>query len=364
MVAVMLYYCLLLNPQSDFRFTMFSMTNHDNVLHDWREQALAMERAIQTIILGQNPAIRLLMISVFARGHALLEGDVGVGKTTLLQALARVLGGAFNRVEGSVELLPNDLLYHAYIDESGRPRVEPGPLLRHDEELAVFFFNEINRARPQVHALLLRVMAERSVSAFNREYFFPYLLVFADRNRVEREETFELPSAARDRFMLEIPISLPNDSAIQRELMLNSRFHNHDELLAEIDMGRIDLAELSRFARIIQQEIHTSPDLEDYVLNLWRATHRPQDYGVAFDNADSEHLVLAGVSPRGASLLLRAARVTAWLDGRYAVLPQDIHTVFQPAVAHRIFLTPVYELRRETLIKPLIQQILERVSAP
>ena len=340
------------------------MTNNDNILHDWRAQALAMERAIQNIILGQDPAIRLLLIAMFARGHVLLEGDVGVGKTTLLQALARVLGGAFNRVEGSVELLPNDLLYHAYIDESGRPRVEPGPLLRNGEELAVFFFNEINHARPQVHALLLRVMAERSLSAFKREYRFPYLLVFADRNRVEREETFELPSAARDRFMLEIPISLPIDRAIQRELMLNPRFHNHAELLAEIDAGATDLAELNQVGQVIQREIHTSPDLEDYVLNLWRATHQPQDYAVTFDDADSGQLVLAGVSPRGASMLLRAARVAAWLAGRTAVLPEDIHAVFQPAVAHRIFLTPVYELRREALIKQLIQQILERVSAP
>ena len=338
--------------------------NHDANLQEWREHALRMEQSLQRVILGQPRAIRLLLIAVFARGHVLLEGDVGVGKTTLLQALARVLGGAFNRVEGTVELLTNDLLYHAFIDESGRPRVEPGPLLRYGDKLAVFFFNEINRARPQVHSLLLRVMAERSVSAFNRDYQFPNLLIFADRNRVEREETFELPSAARDRFMLEIPISLPEDPAVQRELMLNPRFHDTEELLAELEPAQVDLIELARVAHSIQRVISTTPELEQYALRLWHATRQPHEYGVQVDDADSEQLVLAGMSPRGVSMLLRAARVSAWLAGRSTVHPEDIHGVFREAVGHRIFLAPVYELRRAQLIGQLIRQILERVGAP
>ena len=120
-----------------------------------------------------------------------------------------VLGGDFARIEGTIDLMPNDLIYYTYISAEGRPAVEPGPLIEHGEDLAIFFFNEINRARPQVHSLLLRVMAERSVSAFNREFRFPHLLVFADRNRVEREETFEISSAARDRFMMEVTIDAP-----------------------------------------------------------------------------------------------------------------------------------------------------------
>ncbi len=103
------------------------------------------------------------------------------------------LGGDYERVEGTIDLMPQDLVYHTHIDRDGKPRVDPGPLLTHGEALSVFFFNEINRARPQVHSLLLRVMAERSLTAFNAEYRFPYLQVFADRNRVEKEETFELP---------------------------------------------------------------------------------------------------------------------------------------------------------------------------
>ena len=138
-----------------------------------------------------------------------MEGNVGVGKTTLLRALARGLGGQYQRIEGTIDLMPSDLIYYTYLDRNAKPCVDPGPLLTHGDQLATFFFNEINRARPQVHSLLLRVMAERSVSAFNTEFQLPYTQVFADRNRVEREETFELPAAARDRFLMEIKIDPP-----------------------------------------------------------------------------------------------------------------------------------------------------------
>ena len=151
---------------------------NEQQLQDWRNRACALEADLGSIILGLSPAIRLLMIAVFARGHVLLEGNVGVGKTTLLRALTRGIGGGYQRVEGTIDLMPQDLIYHTYIDAEGKPKVDPGPLLTQGEDLSVFFFNEINRARPQVHSLLLRVMAERSISAFNREYFFPHLQVF------------------------------------------------------------------------------------------------------------------------------------------------------------------------------------------
>src|SRR5688572_15278742 len=175
----------------------------DEQLQDWREQALRVEAEVGKVVVGQPDTIRLINVALFARGHVLLEGDVGVGKTTILRAFSRAIGGGFERVEGTIDLMPGDLIYHTYVDADGKPRIEPGPLLRHGERLTTFFFNEINRARPQVQSLLLRAMAERTVSAFNREYRFPHMIVFADRNRVEKEETFELASAARDRFMFE-----------------------------------------------------------------------------------------------------------------------------------------------------------------
>ena len=150
------------------------MKRDDEVLADWRGRALALEAEVARAVIGQARAIRLVNIAVFSRGHVLLQGDVGVGKTTLLRAFAHVLGGAFARAEGTVDLMPADLVYYTYISAEGRPAVEAGPLIRHGDSLAVFFFNEINRARPQVHALLLRAMAERSVWAFNREVALPH----------------------------------------------------------------------------------------------------------------------------------------------------------------------------------------------
>jgi MoxR-like ATPase len=137
-------------------------------LDAWRTRALELEHAIAGIVIGQERAIRLLTIAVFARGDVLLEGNVGVGKTVLLRGFARAIGGAYERIEGTVDLMPADLVYYTYVDEQGSPRVAPGPLLKHGEALSIFFFNEVNRARPQLHSLLLRVMAERSVTAFNR----------------------------------------------------------------------------------------------------------------------------------------------------------------------------------------------------
>ena len=340
------------------------MDRNDALLADWRQRALALEAEVGKAVIGQERILRLVNTAVFARGHVLLQGDVGVGKTTLLRAFAQVLGGAFARTEGTVDLMPNDLVYYTYISEEGRPAVEPGPLIRHGEDLAIFFFNEINRARPQVHALLLRVMAERSASAFNREFRFPHLLVFADRNRVEREETFEISSAARDRFMMEITIEPPADEAMRRALMFDPRFHDTDRLVGALQPAMVEHRELNGVAETIQRSVQASDALQDYALRLWRATAEPQAFGVTLSDLDVAQLMLAGASPRGMSLLLRAARVAAWLEGRSYVTPEDVQAVFVETIAHRLCYQPVYELHRHEISPRLMAGILAAVAAP
>jgi MoxR-like ATPase len=336
----------------------------DSRLADWRGRALALEQAVNRTVVGLEKPVRLVLIALFARGHVLLEGDVGVGKTTLLRALARGIGGVYERLEGTIDLLPNDLIYYTYINEQGRPQVDPGPLLKHGENLSFFFFNEVNRARPQVHSLLLRVMAERSVSAFNREYRFPHLQVFADRNRVEKEETFEIPSAARDRFFMEIPVELPRDRELRRSLMFDTRFHDVDALIESMQSGIIPFAQVSNIGPLIQAEICVTKTLEAYALDLWEATRDPQRFGVVIEDVDMGQLVQAGASPRGASLLIRAARVAAWLKDRNAVVPEDIQDIFFETMAHRVFFNPVYELRRASLARQMTEQILSQVASP
>lgn len=333
-------------------------------LDDWQSRALQFEAEIGKVVKGQERAIRLLTIATFARGHVLLEGDVGVGKTTLLRAAAKAIGGAYERVEGTVDLVPGDLLYHTFLDEEGQPRVEPGPVLRQGEALSIFFFNEINRARPQVHSLLLRLMAERSTSAFNREYSFPHLQVFADRNQVEREETFELPAAARDRFFMEIGMQAPTDPAVRRDLVFNPRYYDADKLLSEMQEGVLDYAGLGGIAAAIQEGVRSSEALENYVVALWEAVRWPHLAGITLEDVEMDRLVQGGASPRGFAYLARAARVRAWLEGRDMLVPEDLRDVFAEVISHRIFLDPLYEMRRERLVRALCEAAFARVPAP
>lgn len=335
-----------------------------DLLERWREHAIRMESEVAKAVVGQDRVLRLLTIAVFARGHVLLEGDVGVGKTTLLQALARVIGGAYGRVEGTIDLMPGDLVYSTFIGSDGKPRIEPGPVLAHGEALSIFFFNEINRARPQVHSLLLRLMAERSLSAFDREHRFPHLLVFADRNQVEREETFELPAAARDRFLMEITVAAPEDDGLRRQLVFDPRFHDVERLVAGLQPAVLDHRRIDDVARVIQRTVTASEALQRYVVALWSAIRQPHRAGIDIEGVDMERLVAGGASPRGLSFLVRAARVRAWLDGRDMLVPEDLRAVFPEVMAHRIFLDPVYESRRDTLVPALCRAVFATVAVP
>lgn len=329
-----------------------------------REHALQLENVVNEVIVGQQEAIRLILIALHARGHVLLEGGVGVGKTTILRAFSKALGGAFGRTEGSVDLMPNDLLYSAWVDADGKPVIDPGPLIAQGEETAVFFFNEINRARPQVQSLLLRAMAERSADAFGKEYRFPHMIVFADRNAVEKEETFELSAAARDRFLFEINIARPEEESLRRRLIFDPAFHDVDALLNSISEPLLDFTQLNDLDRLIQQHVFVSPEIEDYVVRLWDATWAPEKAGIELEGIYIEDLVIAGASVRGMSAMVRAARTAAWLEGRDHVLPDDIHQVMVPTLTHRVFLSPVYEGRREIIMPQFIAALRDRIATP
>jgi MoxR-like ATPase len=336
----------------------------DQKLTDWRKLATTLEGEINKVIVGQEGPIRLITNAIFSRGHVLLEGDVGVGKTTLLKAFARAIGGGYQRIEGTIDLMPNDLIYHTYLGEDGKPHVSEGPILKSGEDLSIFFFNEINRARPQVHSLLLRIMAEKTLSAFNKEFYFPHLIVFADRNQVEREETFEIPSAARDRFMMEIPIVIPPEDQIMTNLIFDTKFHDGDKLIETVPSNLIQFDELNDLSHTIQSSIKASKSLEEYTLNLWKATKNPEKYNIKISGIDIQLLIISGASPRGISMMMKTARVNAWLNNRTSVLPEDIHAIFHETIAHRLVFNPVYELRRTEIARELSNEILNKVSAP
>ncbi|HPQ97031.1 MAG TPA: MoxR family ATPase, partial [Thiolinea sp.] len=181
-------------------------------------------------------------------------------------------------------------------------------------------------------------------------------------NRVERDETYSLPAAARDRFMLEVAVGIPATAELRQRLMFDPDFHDTDRLVAAIREPVLPFEALNAVAAAIQHHVHTSPALMDYAQRLWQATRDPVAAGVVLDNIDTERLLLSGASPRGMSLLIRAARVLAWLNGRDYLSPADIRDVFLPAIGHRLFFSPVYEQRREQIAPLLVQQILERVA--
>ena len=341
-----------------------SATTDEPRLAEWRERALRVESAVAAAIIGQAEVVRLITVALFTRGHVLLEGDVGVGKTTVLRAFSRAVSGDFERVEGTVDLMPTDLVYDARVDEHGQPRIDPGPLLRHGAGLTTFFFNEINRARPQVQSLLLRAMAERSVSAFGREQAFPHMTVFADRNRVEREETFELASAARDRFLFELNMATPTEAAVRRELVFSTAYHDVDTLMERVDGGVCRGDELNEVAGLIQRSVRSSAELERYVLELWAATERPHEYGIQVDGVDMSRLMLAGASPRGIGATVRSARTVAWLAGRDHLTPADLHAVLPAALGHRVFFQAVHELRRSEIAPAFVRSLMDRIASP
>jgi MoxR-like ATPase len=215
-----------------------------------------------------------------------------------------------------------------------------------------------------VQSLLLRAMAERTVSAFNREYRFPHMTVYADRNRIEKEETFELASAARDRFMFELNMPKPADRGIRQSLVFDTAYHDTESLIDKVAPAILPWDRLNAIGAQVQRSVRASETIERYVLDVWEATEAPQKFGIRLDGVDMDRLILAGASPRGMSAPLRAARTVAWLEGRSHLEPADLAAVLPPVLGHRVFFTPVYELRRAELSEALVMQIMDKIAAP
>ena len=334
------------------------------LIQTWRSYAEKIQLDANNIILGQEKAVKLIVISLFARGHVLLEGGVGVGKTTLLQVITKLIGGEYERVEGTVDLMPNDIIYHASINNEGKPNISNGPLLKKGEDLSIFFFNEINRARPQVHSLLLRAMAEKSVSAFNKDINLPNMVVFADRNQVEKNETFELPAAARDRFMMEISVEAPKDNNLRDSIIFDNKFQDTRKLVQDIPKPKYDCKELNKVSDSIQNNIQASEHIKKYIENLWVATEEPSKFNIVLNEVDMNDFIVAGASPRGMIMLIKAAKVKAWLDNRAHIEPIDVNYVFHEVMAHRLVINRIYENNRIELLKQFSKEILLKVPTP
>lgn len=292
--------------------------------------------AIGQIILGKERQVRLTAACLLARGHLLIEDLPGVGKTTLAHALAKAIGLDFQRIQFTSDLLPADILGVSVFDrESGAFKFHPGPVFSQ-----VVLADEVNRATPKAQSALLEAMEEHQVTIEGSTRKLPEpFFVIATQNPSHQVGTFPLPESQLDRFLMRIQLGYP-DAAAERALLSGSERRDMIEgLKPAIDPQ--GLTELQRRVR----EVHAAPALLDYVQALLAHTRRSADF-------------VTGLSPRAGLSLLNAARAWAFMDGRSAVLPEDLQAVLPPVAGHRLHAANGFSrLSSDDLARKLVAEV-------
>lgn len=266
-------------------------------------------------VLGSEQAGNLLLIALLAKGHALIEGAPGVGKTSLAQTLANGIGGTFKRIQFTPDLLPSDILgYHLYKQHNGDFEFVPGPVFSN-----LLLADEINRTSPRVQSALLESMNEGQVSidGSTRELEKPFLVV-ATQNITSSTGTFPLPEPQLDRFLLSIPMSLP-DTETQCQILNAHAAGEVNGSLRDPLLEPDDIMDLQTKALALP----ISPALNGYIISLCESVRRA---------AGGNHTV----SVRASLALMRAAQAAAFLDGQAAVHPDHVQEVFPHVLRHRL----------------------------
>jgi MoxR-like ATPase len=288
------------------------------------QQAYAAVRAaVSGVVVGQEEPIRLAFLTLLCSSHSLFEGVPGVAKTLLVRTLARSLALEFGRVQFTADLMPSDItgipVFHPATAEF---RFRPGPVFT-DLLLA----DEINRASAKTQAALLEAMQERFVTVDGtRHALGECFTVFATQNPVEQEGTYPLPEAELDRFLFKVEVGYP-DEAAEQELL--RRQHGSDPALQSIEPV-LSVSDLTRLREIVSSLI-VRDEIIAYVSDLVRASRADAQYAL-------------GASPRAGLQLLRAAKALAAIEGRDFVLPEDVQTLWIPALHHRVVLDPAAEV--------------------
>ncbi len=274
-------------------------------------------RALQMldgVILGKSRQLRLCLTCLLAGGHLLIEDVPGVGKTTLAHGIARALGLTYQRIQFTSDLLPADIVgVSIYERDSGAFRFHPGPVFAQ-----LLLADEVNRATPKAQSALLEAMEERQVTVDGVSHPLPQpFFVVATQNPADQVGTFPLPESQLDRFLMRIRLGYP-ERAMERELL---RGEDRRELLARLPSA----AEAGALLRLRGEvsRVHASEALLDYVQALVAWSRERPGFG-------------AGLSPRAGIALLRSARAWALLDGRRAVIPEDVQAVTAAVVGHRL----------------------------
>ncbi|UKD59720.1 MoxR family ATPase [Amycolatopsis sp. FU40] len=307
-------------------------------LHDTARRIAAN---VERVLVGKPDVIRIALVTLLAEGHLLVEDVPGVGKTSLAKALARSIDCTVSRVQFTPDLLPSDVTgVSIYNRQTGEFEFRPGPVFAN-----IVVGDEINRASPKTQSALLECMEEHQVTVDTSTYTLgaPFMVI-ATQNPIEMEGTYALPEAQRDRFTARVSIGYPDQQA---ELAMVDEHSGHNPLadLTPVSDGETML-------RLIEtvRGVHIAPEVRRYAVDVVAATRQVPE-------------IRLGASPRATLHLVRAARAQAALSGRDYVVPDDLHTVAAPVLAHRLVLTTEAHAARRSATD-VVRAVLHRVPVP
>ena len=303
----------------------------------------AIESAVDEILIGNKRVVEGLTIALLTRGHVLLEGVPGVAKTTIANAFSQALGVKYARIQMTPDVLPADITgTYVYREETGEFQLRKGPIFAN-----TVVADEINRATPKTQSALLEAMQERQVTIEGETLTLPDpFLVIATQNPIEMEGTFELAEAQRDRFMFKYEIDLPTR---EDETALFDRFNTDPQLSSEVVDNVVDTETLFE-AREEIADVHISDPVRDYTLDI-------------IEKSRSETGIEHGGSPRATLALLNGGKARAAIYGREYVLPDDIKTLVEPVLIHRLVRNTDARLS-ERSTADIVQDIIETVPTP
>ncbi len=320
------------------------MTNHDQILD--------LKQRIGAAVIGQDAVVEQLLIALLANGHLLMEGLPGLAKTRTIKTLAANLESEFRRIQFTPDLLPSDITGSEIYTGAGTDAsfvFQPGPIFGN-----LILADEINRAPAKAQAALLEAMEERQVTNAGKTHKLPDLfLVLATQNPIEQEGTYPLPEAQTDRFLLHVFVGYASDEDERKILRL---VRDEDAGKGREGKGRISTETVLDSRREVLA-VNCSEAIERYIVSLIAATRRPAEY-------KESHLpawIKVGASPRGTLALDRASRARAWLQGRDAVIPEDVQAVAHACLRHRLILA--YEAEAEGITKDaVVDEVLKLVA--
>lgn len=308
---------------------------------EYKEKLDAIRANIESALVGRREVLDLVLAAILSRGHILIEDVPGIGKTTLVRALAASVGCTFQRIQFTPDLMPSDVVGFSMPDLAGGMKYRAGAIMHQ-----IILADEINRTSPKTQSALLESMQEEQVTVDGVTYPLPSpFIVLATQNPVEHVGTFPLPEAQLDRFLIRISLGYPG---LREEMEILNRHETAGSLVA--DLKPVVTAENLIDMQHASDRITCSAAIKEYISMIIGQTRVSPD-------------MLLGASPRAAISLMRAAKAAAFLAGREFVLPDDVQAMTIPVLAHRLVLRPEARLREQTPER-VLKNILISIRTP